>query len=314
MIAVAGEALIDLIIDPADPAGPAGQARARPGGGPFNVARTVARLGQPSMFVGRLSGDRFGQLLRSSLEADGVQIAVPGQAAGPTTLAVVHLDLAGVPEYSFYLTGTAAAELDHQQARAALPAWPDALHVGSLGLVMEPIGASLASLTASAPEATLVMVDPNCRPAAIGSRPAYLSRLAGIVGRADVVKVSIEDLDYLSPGASVPAAAADLLRAGPSLVLVSDGPRPVRAYTSGEEVTVAVPEEEVVDTVGAGDALGGAFLSWWTAHRRTRADLQRGEEVRQAVEAAVQVSALTCTRSGADPPRAAELAGRPGWN
>jgi len=60
--------------------------------------------------------------------------------------------------------------------------------------------------------------------------------------------------------------------------------------------------------------LGGAFLSWWTAHRRTRADLQRGEEVRQAVEAAVQVSALTCTRSGADPPRAAELAGRPGWN
>jgi hypothetical protein len=55
MITVAGEALIDLIVDPA------GHVDARFGGGPFNVARAIARLGQPAVFLGRLSGDRFGR-------------------------------------------------------------------------------------------------------------------------------------------------------------------------------------------------------------------------------------------------------------
>jgi fructokinase len=308
MIAVAGEALIDLII------GPAGRADVRPGGGPFNAARTIARLGQAAVFVGRTSGDRVGQLLRDCLAADGVQLGVPDPAAEPTTLAMVHLGAAGVPEYSFYLTGTAASELDYGQLRAALPAWPDALHVGSLGLAMDPIGASLESLITSAPETTLVMLDPNCRPEAITTRPQYLGRLQRIAGRADVVKASVEDLAYLSPGASIEAAAAALLRAGPALVLVSDGPRPARAFTAGDEVSVPVPAAEVADTVGAGDALGGAFLSWWASRQRTRDDLRRVDEVAMAVRAAVEVSALTCTRSGAEPPWAAELAGRPGWS
>ena len=69
MITVAGEALIDLIVDQA------GRVDPRMGGGPFNVARAVARLGQPVTVLGRLSGDRFGQLMRADLERNGVRIA-----------------------------------------------------------------------------------------------------------------------------------------------------------------------------------------------------------------------------------------------
>jgi fructokinase len=70
---------------------------------------------------------------------------------------------------------------------------------------------------------------------------------------------------------------------------------------------------KVADTIGAGDAFGGAFLAWWSGQELTRSDLHRSGPVRGALQAAVEVAALTCTRVGAEPPWRAELDGRPGW-
>jgi fructokinase len=81
----------------------------------------------------------------------------------------------------------------------------------------------------------------------------------------------------------------------------------------GHEVSVDVPVVKVVDTIGAGDAFGGAFLAWWSGNGLTRSDLSDPGLVRQALEAAVEVSALTCTRVGADPPWLREVSGHPGW-
>src|SRR5690348_1882441 len=114
-VAVAGEALIDLVV------GADGRLDAHPGGGPFNAARAMARLGAPTTFLGRLAGDGFGRLLRAQLAADGVGIAVPEPSTSPSTLAVVALDDAGVASYSFYLDGTSVADLDYAAARRALP-------------------------------------------------------------------------------------------------------------------------------------------------------------------------------------------------
>ncbi len=74
-----------------------------------------------------------------------------------------------------------------------------------------------------------------------------------------------------------------------------------------------MPAVRVVDTIGAGDAFGGAFLAWWSASGLTRSDLHRRGQVREALQAAVEVAALTCTRVGAEPPWLSELTGRPGW-
>jgi len=125
--------------------------------------------------------------------------------------------------------------------------------------------------------------------------------------RADAVKVSVEDLDYLCPGVPAEVAATTLLGEKLALVLVTDGPRPVRAFLPSGEISVAVPEVEVVDTIGAGDAFAGAFLAWWTAHRLGRDDLRQSDRVRQALAAAAAVAARTCTRPGADPPSLAEM-------
>jgi len=308
LIAVVGEALIDLVVR-GD-----GQVDARPGGGPYNAARTLARLGVPAAFIGRLSDDGFGHLLRGQLEAEGVTLGVPGPSAAPSTLAVADVDQAGIARYAFYLTGTAGADLEYGQLRAALPADAAAVHVGTLGLVMEPIGSAIERLVRSdVPPGTLVLLDPNCRPGAIPDRAAYGGRIERIAARADVVKASVEDLAYLYPGQSPPQAAAGLLSAGPALVLVTDGPAPARAFLPGAVLAAEAPNVPVVDTIGAGDAFGGGFLAWWTAHGLGRDDLKQPAPVAAALRAAAAVAALTCARPGADPPTLAEVQARSWW-
>jgi fructokinase len=308
MIAVTGEVLIDLITD-AD-----GCIIPRLGGGPFNTARAIGRLGLAVAFLGRLSADRFGRELQASLEADGVTLAVPGVTDAPTTLAVVDLDPAGSPRFRFYLDGTSAPALEYEAMAAALPGGLTALYAGGLALVMEPIATSIDRVVGSdLPTGALLMIDPNVRPEVIGDREAYLARLSRILRRADVVKISSEDLAYLAPNVTAPAAAASLLGQGPALVLMTDGPRPARALLHDGELTAEVPEVQVVDTVGAGDAFGGAFLAWWCGNGLTRADLHRHGPVREALQAAAEAASLACTRAGAQPPWLAELQDRPGW-
>ena len=179
---------------------------------------------------------------------------------------------------------------------------------------MEPIGASVERLiTQDLPPDVLVMIDPNCRPAAIADRAAYLERFERILRRADVVKVSVEDLDYLCPGVPPQVAAATLLGDKRALILVTDGPRPARAFLPGSVLTAEVPEMPVVDTIGAGDAFGGAFLAWWTSNKLTRDDLTNHALVGDGLRAAVGAASLTCGRAGADPPTLADLRALDRW-
>ena len=106
-----------------------------------------------------------------------------------------------------------------------------------------------------------------------------------------------------------PAGVRALLDGGAILVLHTDGGRSVHIHTSSGEVEVPVPSVEVADTIGAGDAFGGAFAAWWDQAGLGRRDLDRADAVRAAVTAAVEVSAVSCTRVGAQPPRRAELGG-----
>jgi fructokinase len=308
MIAVTGEALIDLVVDHD------GRVRAQPGGGPFNTARTIGRLGLAPAFLGRLSQDSFGRLLRASLHHDGVTLAVPELVDAPTTLATVDVDAGGAPRYRFYLAGTSACALEYPLLSAALPDGVAAVHAGSLALVMEPIASSIERLiTHDLPPDTLVMIDPNCRAEAITDQRAYRARLSRILRRADVVKVSMEDLAYLFPGAPAHTAATTLLGQGPRLILLTDGPRTARAFLPEQEISTDIPAVKVADTIGAGDAFGGAFLAWWSGKELTRSDLHRSGAVREALHAAVEVASLTCTRVGAEPPWSAEVSGWREW-
>jgi fructokinase len=302
-VVVAGEALVDLILSPS------GAVAALAGGGPFNSARTLARLGVDTVFLGGLADDRFGRLLRARLAEDGVRLGLPRGVGLPTSLAVAELDESGAASYRFYLDHTSAPEVHAAEALAAVPAGTRALHVGTLGLVLEPLAESVEAIVAAADADAVVLVDPNCRPGIIRDEGAYRARLGRVLARADVVKVSGDDLDYLDPTVTPLDAARALLHQGPRVVLFTDGADSVRILTHAEEITVPVPPVDVVDTVGAGDAFGGAFLAFWVTRNLGRGELVDLATVRTVVERAVVVAGITCTRAGANPPRLEELPG-----
>ena len=290
-VVVTGEALIDLVV------GVDGSLAAHPGGGPYNVARTLGRLGAPVAYLGGLSTDRFGRSLRSELERDGVVLDWAASVDVPTTLALAELDAAGAASYRFYSEGTSAAELVK-----ALPPDVDVLYLGTLGLVLEPLATSLEML--DVPADALVALDPNCRPSAIAFPAAYRERLARLLARADVLKVSEDDLAWLSPGVDAVPAARALLRDG-AVALVTLGEQGAAVVTAAGEVAIAPVPVSVVDTIGAGDAFMGGFLAAW--HPRGRAELGDLEAVAEAARFAARVAAITCSRAGADPPHRAEL-------
>jgi fructokinase len=301
MILVAGESLIDLIV------GPDHGVHASPGGGPFNAARTIARLGQPTRFLGRFSDDPFGQLLTGKLAQDGVELAIPGWVAEPTALAIVAVGGLGVPEYWFHVAQTAGFVLDQPTAQRALRADVTAVHVGSLGLVVDPMASELEQLVQRLSPDVLLLLDPNWRAQAIPDADAHRARLRRLLLRTDILKTSTEDLSFLVPGRGIADAARILLDWGARCVLVTDGPSSIHAFTDGDQIAVQVPPVEVVDTVGAGDAFGGAFLAWWAERGLARENLAHSPQLLAAVTAAARVASLTCARAGAEPPWRHEL-------
>jgi fructokinase len=296
MITVAGEALIDIVV------GASGSMRAVPGGAPFNVARTVARLGGECQFLGTLSEDPFGQRLRAALRRDGVRVVVEQPTAAPTTVAMAQIDELGVADYRFYIDGTAAAQLEPADLPGDLLSGSSALAVGGLGLAMEPIASTLRALVAAKPTSLLTLLDPNCRPRAIRDAFVYRMRIDGFIKAVDVVKVSTEDLAMLRPGEDPRSAARGLLTLGPAAVLVTDGPSPVRIVTAVGERSVPVPPVPIADTVGAGDAFVAACLVGWGEAGLRREDLGDPDALAEVADDAVKVAAAACTVSGANLP------------
>ena len=304
-IVVAGEALIDLA--PRD-----GLLLPLPGGSPYNVAVGLGRLGTPTTFLGHRSTDGFGRLLASRLEAAGVSLDATTVTDEPTTLAVVHLDDQGRASYGFYLDGTSAAGLRVEE----LPDLGDAIAVhlslGAITLDTRPAGDAFAALVSREAGRRTISLDPNVRPSVIADLAAYAARLEAVVARCDLVKVSDEDLALLHPDEPAVEVARRWVRSGPAAVVVTRGSDGAFGVTAeGDEVDVAGEDVEVVDTVGAGDAFTSGLLDALRRRGRLERDGLRDlgiGDLRDAVEAAVHVAAVTCTRPGSDPPSRAEIA------
>ncbi|HUZ85528.1 MAG TPA: carbohydrate kinase [Candidatus Baltobacterales bacterium] len=304
MIAVCGEALIDIVGD-GD-----GTQSARPGGGPFNTARALARLGVPTAFLGRLSSDMFGRELAGRLAADGVDLSMASSGPEPTTIAVTDVDGYGVAAYSFLVEGTSAPNFTTAMLPERLPPEVSALHVGTLGLLLEPMALTMVELIQREGDRRLVMIDPNVRPALLGDDGDYRRRLEWVIARSAIVKASDDDLAWLYPGLDYETAVDSILSLGVRLVVATLGAQGAFGASPGARIQVSAPPVQVVDTIGAGDAFGAALLAWLHDGGRLSRDLSLGVgDLQAALSFACLVASTTCTRAGAEPPWRAEVLG-----
>jgi len=300
-VVVAGDALIDLTPTTAVDGTPA--YAPHPGGSCLNVAVGLGRLGVPTAFLGRLSDDHFGDLLRAHLDDSGVLQSHVVATSDPSTLAFVHL-VDRQARYSFHVAGAADRGLRPEH----LTALPDgaALHLGSIALVLEPVATTLDGLLRRETGRRLISLDPNVRPALVPDRAVYLRRFEQWLGLVDVLKLSAEDLAWLHPSDDEREVVERWLAAGVSLVLVTDGEHGARATTAAASASVPAPQVAVVDTVGAGDAFTAGALAHLSDEGALDRSAVRALDVaglQALLTAATAVAADTCTRPGADPPR-----------
>lgn len=292
MILCCGEALVDVLPD----------GRAVPGGGPMNAAVTAARLGAPTAFVGRVSTDHHGETIWAYLVASGVRLEAAQRGPEPTARAVV--ELTPDPVFRFEGEGTADASMTGVDLGPLGPG-PHILHGGTLGIFRGSTAAVLADLIEA--HDGIVSFDPNVRPQIIHDRAAWYAYADRWIDRADLIKGSDDDFDWMGLG------PAELLDRGVVAVVRTLGGDGVELHRSGEPVRhVPAPAVEVVDAVGAGDAVCGSVLvGLWERAIVDRATLATLDDTTwdELLAFAVEVAAITVGRPGADPPYRSDVAG-----
>ena len=283
---------------------------ARPGGSPMNVAIGLARLEQPTAFVGRLSDDPIGTRLRRHLERSAVDLRHVVRAADPSTIALVELS-GGQAQYQFSLRGAdfqwSAAEL------AFLPAGAQAVHFGSLASWLPPGDSAIAAAVGRlrGEGSVLISYDPNVRPSLLPDVSAARRKVEESVRLAHVVKASLEDLAWLYGTLSAESVASRWLELGAEMAVITAGPDGATVWTRRQApVTRPAFPVPLVDTVGAGDAFMSGLLD--AIARRgllapaSLADVGDAATLAGIIDDASLIAGITVSRPGADPPRRAD--------
>jgi len=307
MILSCGEALIDMLPRTST----LGEAAFAPyaGGAVFNTAMALGRLGAPSGFFSGVSNDMLGEILAETLKASQVDISLCARSDRPTTVAFVKL-VNGQATYAFYDEGTAGRML----ALADLPALGaevEAVFVGGISLVNDPAASTYEALQAREAPLRVTMIDPNIRPGFIAGKEAeYRARIERMVARADIVKLSDEDLHWLEGAGDLVQLARGILAKGPKVVFITEGAAGARAVTATQDRFVAATKVAVVDTVGAGDTFNAgvlAALHQAGALSKARVAALSDVELDAALSLGTRAAAVTVSRAGANPPWASEL-------
>ena len=302
MIGVCGEASIDFT--PTD-AEKELTYTLRPGGSPCNVAIGLARLGKHAAFIGRISNDRFGDMLHTNLQVNGVDVNWTVRGREPTALAFVIPDGKGGHEFAFYGGKTAEQSISISDLPDAFPGDLNALHFGSYSLMLGTGAGTYERLMRHEYGRRVISLDPNVRPALFPERKLYRERIEELVGLATIVKVSEDDLAWLYPKERVVNVAARWREMGPSLIVVTLGAAGAIGMTGDAVVSSPGVRADIADTVGAGDAFMSALLAWLDERGLLNAEAVAAlteDEIADVLAYANIAAAITCTRHGADPP------------
>lgn len=284
-----------------------------PGGAPANVAVGVSRLGLSSGFIGKVGNDPFGDYLRRSLREANVETQglLTDESARTTAVFVAVWD-DGHKDLCFYRNPGADMMLTPAELDLSLIRTARCLHFGSIGLIDEPTAsAQVAAVEAARASGAMITYDPNYRPTLWESVDRASTVIRDAYRFAHLAKISEEEWEIATGTTDLRAGARSVLDAGPEIVVISRGASGAIATNGDYWIDLPTPTVDVVETTGAGDGFLAAMIVKLLPWREKLGSLAAVSEavVRDALDYANSVGALTCTRMGAIPalPTAAEV-------
>ncbi|WOK96516.1 fructokinase-2 [Canna indica] len=272
-----------------------------PGGAPANVAVAVAKLGGCSAFVGKLGDDEFGHMLVDILEKNRVDInGVLFDPQARTALAFVSLKSNGEREFMFYRNPSADMLLTESELDFSLIKRAKIFHYGLISLISEPCRtAHLAAMRVAKEAGILLSYDPNVRLPLWPSEEAAQSGIKSIWTAADFIKVSDDEVAFLTKkDPHSEEAVMQLWYDGLKLLVVTDGEKGCRYFTKSFKGQVPGYAVNTVDTTGAGDAFVGALL---VSIAKDTSLFEDEGKLREALKLANACGAICTTEKGAIP-------------
>ncbi|MCW2552631.1 MAG: ribokinase [Mycobacterium sp.] len=296
---VIGEALIDIVEREGHVLGE------HVGGSPLNVAVGLGRLDRGVDFLTHIADDERGRRIVDYVQASGVELVRGSLSAARTPTAAASIDENGAATYTF--------DIEWQLSGTPEVAPPLVAHTGSIAGFLDPGCLATAALLDAYRLAATITFDPNVRPALISDREQAIGRIDRLLEKADVVKASDEDLQWIDPTRTPEQIATAWQALGPSIVAVTMGGQGAFAICAAGTVHVEARQVDVIDTVGAGDSfMTGLIDALWSLNLLggdRRADLARidVDTLDGVLRAATLASAVTVARAGADLPDRAAL-------
>lgn len=290
-----GELLIDFVaLEHGVSVGEASGFKKAPGGAPANVAVAVSRLGHPSAFLGQVGDDPFGHYLADVLTADKVDVS--GLRYSPearTALAFVSLRADGERSFMFYRNPSADMLMRPEDVALDVLKGKQFFHFGSVTMIHEPSkSATLKTAEAAREAGLLISYDPNLRLALWKDADAARKGMLAGFDYANIVKVSEEEVEFLTGSHDVKALWRDSIQ----LIAVTQGNKGATLYSRSGQQYVPGFKVKAVDTTGAGDGFTAGLLVGLLEHKADYA-----EHLGSIGRFANAVGALTTTQLGAIP-------------
>ena len=291
----AGEALFDFISLERKKVGFSSIFEKRVGGAPLNVAVGLARLGFDVTYLVKLSNDSFGKAIYEFLASENIDVRfVKFDPNAKTTLAFVSVDEKGIPEFEFYRDNAADTLLNSDDLKGIKPEDFELFHFGSIAMCSHPTADTLWNLFQSFKGKTLTSFDPNIRPNLVKDRRKYLEILKAIFKDADIVKMSLEDLEWL--GWERLEDFVSHFKRSDKITVLTKGEAGSEAIFRGKKYhQKAFTVERVIDTTGCGDTFMAGFIAELLKNGL------RSEAIQSALEFGSASAALVAMKKGAAP-------------
>jgi len=270
------------------------------GGAPANVAAGLTKLGVSCGFFGKVGDDAFGHFLKGTLDDVGVNTnGLVFSTQARTALAFVSLTAEGEREFMFYRHPSAdmlysPEEVDYDQLKTA-----KIFHFGSISLISEPSrSATQAAIATARVNGITVSYDPNLRLALWPDAETAKTGMMSVWESADLIKVSGDELEFLTGKTNVEDAVKSLWTENLKLMVVTLGKTGCAYFTPSFHGEVPGFQVTPVDTTGAGDGFVAGLLKGLLTYPQALGD---EKQLRQACRLANAVGALTTTSRGAIP-------------